>query len=70
MKVKKMFKFGGIACRHVVQLTDGSYASFLMSPFRDISYSDLQKLPHYRDKGARSEEAEPYMYKLYGLQKQ
>lgn len=69
MKVKKLFKDCGLAYRHVVQLCDGRFACFLMSPFRKISEKDLTELPHYRAVGIRAEEAEDYMYKWYGLEK-
>lgn len=69
MKIKKLFKDCGIAYHHVLQLCDGSFAKFLISPYREISESDLIKIPYYRAFGAKAEEADPYIYKLYGLKK-
>lgn len=70
MKVKKLFKDCGLAYNHVVQLCDGRFARFLMVPFRKISEKDLTILPNYRAVGVRAEEAEDYMYRSYGLEKE
>lgn len=70
MKVKKLFKDSGMPNHCAVQLCDGSYARFLMGPFRKISESDLVKIPYYRALGVKGKEADPYMYKVYGLEKQ
>lgn len=54
---------------HVVELLDGRYMKFLISPSRKIMEEDLTALPHYIAAGKKGEEAAPYMYKLYGLEK-
>lgn len=69
MKVRKLFKDSGMPYEHVIQLCDGSFAKFFITPFRKISKSDLMKLPYYTARGIKGEEAEEYIYKLYGLEK-
>lgn len=69
MKIKKLFKDCGMPYHHVVQFYDGSFAKFVITPFRKITDKDLSKLAYYPDTGRKSAEAELYMYKFYGLEK-
>lgn len=69
MKVKKLFADSNLSNNMVVQLPDSSFARFLITPFRRLSENDLIKVPYYRAAGKNGEEAEKYMYKLYGLEK-
>lgn len=70
MKVKKMFKSSNLGMRYVVQKCDGGYASFMASPFREIREEDLKRMPFFRAIGKNAEEAEEFMYNLYGLEKE
>lgn len=70
MEIKKLYKDCGLGNNYVAQLCDGSFARFLATPFRQINEKDFIKMPYYRAVGRRGEEAEPYIYKLYGLEKE
>ena len=54
----------------VLETTDGSYKKFFISPFREITEKDLTSLPHWTPQGLNAAEAEPCMYKFYGLEKE
>lgn len=69
MKIKKLFKDSGMLQHHVMQLCDGSYVRFFITPYRKISERDITQVPHYTPAGNRGEEAENHLYKLYGLEK-
>lgn len=70
MKIKKMYTAQIYPNQYVVKNMDGSYARFLITPFRKISKDDLTKINFYPDKGRNAEEAPDYLYDLYGLQKE
>lgn len=69
MKIKKLFRFGGYVNHMVLETVDGEYKKFYISPARKIVESDLTPVPYYRAKGKNAEEAESYIYKMYGLEK-
>lgn len=70
MKVKILFKSDNKPVHMVVQGVDGQFCQFLATPVRKITENDLKPLPHYIAKGKQAEEAEPYMYQIYGLEKE
>lgn len=70
MKIKKMFKANNLPNRYVVQKCTGEYASFLVSPFRQVEEKELKPMPYFRAAGDNAEEAEDYLYKLYGFEKE
>ena len=45
------------------------YKQFYRSLARKIVKSDLTPVPYYRAKGKNADEAEAYIYKMYGLEK-
>lgn len=67
MKIKKMFKANNLQNRYVVQKCNGEYASFLVSPFREVKEEEM---PYFRAVGDNAEEAEDYLYKFYGFEKE
>lgn len=70
MKIKKMFKANNMQNRYVIQKCNGEYASFLVSPFRDVKEEELKSMPYFRAVGDNAEEAEDYLYKFYGFEKE
>lgn len=70
MKIRKMFKANHLPNRYIVQKQNGEYASFLVSPFREVKEKELKKMPFFVPVGDYSEEVETYMYKLYGFKKE
>lgn len=70
MKIKKMFKANNMQNRYVVQKCNGEYASFLISPFREVKEEELKPMPYFRAVGNNAEEAEEYLYKCYGFEKE
>lgn len=69
MKVKRLLQANSMPYHMVVELVDGRFASFLISPFREIKDADLKALPFYRAAGRNGIEAPGYMYGLYGFEK-
>lgn len=70
MKIKKMFKANNLPNRYVIQKCNGECASFLVSPFREIKEGDLKSMPYFTPVGNNAEEAEGYLYRLYGFEKE
>lgn len=69
MKVKRLFKSESLALHMVVETMAGEYKKFRICPAREIGESDLEALPYWKPIGKNGQEAEPYMYKMYGLEK-
>lgn len=69
MEIKKLFKATNYPYHYVLKTVDDQYKMFLITPFRQISEKDLKHLPAYIERGNKAEEAEAYIYKLYGLTK-
>lgn len=69
MRIKKLFWFGPYVNYMVLETVEGEYKKFYISPARKITESDLTPVPYYQAKGKNAEEAEPYIYKMYGLEK-
>lgn len=69
MKIKKLFIGIGLPYCCVIQLLDGSFAKFFISPFRNITEKDLSII-YYIPSGKHKEEAPEYLYHLYGFEKQ
>lgn len=70
MKIKKMFKADNLQNRYVVQKCTGEYAAFTVSPFRQVEEKELKPMPYFRAVGENAEEAEDYLYKMYGFEKE
>lgn len=70
MKIKKMFKANNLLNRYVVQKCNGEYASFLVAPFRKVKEEELKPMPYFRAVGNNAEEAEDYLYRFYGFEKE
>lgn len=70
MKIKKLYKANNLYMRYVVQKCNGEYASFLCTPFREVKEDELKKMPFFTPVGDNAEEAEEYMYKFYGFEKE
>lgn len=69
MRIKTLFRFGPYVNYMVLETVEGEYKKFYISPARKITESDLTPVPYYQAKGKNAEEAEPYIYKMYGLEK-
>lgn len=54
----------------MVQKCNGEYASFLVSPFREVKEEELKIMPYFRAVGDNAEETEDYLYKFYGFEKE
>lgn len=65
-----MFVGGPHENHYVVELSDGSFARFLNTPFRKIEEKDLEPLHTYTAKGNRAEEVPEDLLKCYGLEKE
>lgn len=70
MKIRKLFNANRYPYHMVVELIDGSFAKFYICPFRDIQEKDLIPAPFWMPVGNNSEEADPYMYRFYGFEKE
>lgn len=70
MKIKKLFQSDILFYYMVLETTDGQYKKFFISPFRKLSEEDLTPIPHWHPSGVNGIEADPYMYKFYGLEKE
>lgn len=69
MIVKKLYKCDNFHGYSVITGTDGKNYIFLSAPFRAVKEKELKEIP-YIPVGYLQEEAEPYMYKFYGFQKE
>ena len=69
MKIKKLFRSDCFPYHMVIETLDGEYKKFYICPARKIEEKDLSPLPYWNPVGRNSEEAEWYMYKIYGLEK-
>lgn len=69
MIIKKLYKCDKFHGYSVITGTDGKNYIFLSIPFRAIKEKDLKEMQHIPT-GYLQEEAEPYMYKFYGFQKE
>ena len=69
MIVKKLYKCDKFHGYSVITGTDGKNYIFLSAPFRAVKEKDLKEMQHIPT-GYLQEEAEPYMYKFYGFQKE
>ena len=70
MKIKRLFRADCFSFHMVIETLDGTYKRFCICPARKIQEQDLVSLPFWNPVGKNSEEAEPYMYKIYGLEKE
>lgn len=70
MKVKMLFRSENTPIHMILQGVDDNFYKFLITPARKITEQDLIPLPHYIAKGKQAEEAEPYIYQTYGLEKE
>lgn len=68
MKIRRLFK-ESVGYNMVVEMENGSFSNFLMTPMRKITEIDLTPIPYYRAVGKAAEEAPEYMYTMYGLTK-
>lgn len=66
MKVKKMFTPECLPAHYVVEDENGEFGIFNIAPFRKISESDISPLAVFRP--MKKDEAQTYMYKMYGLE--
>lgn len=69
MIIKKLYKCDKLHGYSVITGTDGKNYIFLSVPFRSVKEKDLKEMQHIPT-GYLQEEAEPYMYKFYGFQKE
>lgn len=69
MIIKKLYKCDKFHRYSVITGTDGKNYVFLSVPFRAVKEKELKEMPHIST-GCLQEEAEPYMYKFYGFQKE
>lgn len=69
MIIKKLYKCDKFHGYSVIAGTDGKNYIFLSIPFRAVKEKELKEMPHIPT-GYLQEEAEPYMYKFYGFQKE
>ena len=69
MIVKKLYKCDKFHGYSVITGTDGKNYVFLSVPFRAVKEKDLKEMQRIPT-GYLQEEAEPYMYKFYGFQKE
>ena len=69
MIIKKLYKCDKFHGYSVITGTDGKNYIFLSVPFRAVKEKELKEMP-YIPVGNLQEEAEPYMYKFYGFQKE
>ena len=69
MKIKKLFLSNVFPYHMVIETVDGEYKKFYALPARKIEEKDLMPLPHWIPAGRNGEEAEKYIYKMYGFEK-
>lgn len=69
MKIKKLFLSNVFPYHMVIETTDGEYKRFYTLPARRIEENDLTLLPYWNPAGRNGEEAERYIYKMYGFEK-
>lgn len=69
MKVKRLLQAQSLPYHMVAELIDGRFAKFSIVPAREITDKDLTIIPYYRVVGRAAEEAQEYMYQMYGLSK-
>lgn len=69
MKVLKLYAANCYPNRMVVKTLDGTFHSFFITPAREIGSRDLLPMPYYIPRGNNAEEAEDYVYQMYGLQR-
>lgn len=70
MKIKKLFQSNQFPYHMVVETTGGEYKKFYINPARKIRENDLLPVPFWQPFGKNTEEAKPYMYKIYGFEKE
>ena len=70
MKVKRLMANTGLARHEVVEMADGKYYRFEMTPAREITEKDLTEVPYYNPVGEHAEEAGIWMYNMYGPEKE
>ena len=69
MKVKKLYASLNTPSHFTVEMPDGRFCKFIITPFRKITEKDLSPLPGFFPKGNNGKEAKSYFYKFYGLEK-
>lgn len=69
MIIKKLYKCDKFHGYSVIAGTDGKNYVFLSVPFRAVKDKELKEMPYIPTEYLQ-EEAEPYMYKFYGFQKE
>lgn len=70
MKIKKLFRSTLFPYHMVLETVDGEYKRFYICPFREITRKDLEAVPFWQPAGRNAEEADPWMYKFYGFEKE
>lgn len=70
MKIKMLYETPGMAMHMVVKTEDGRLMKFFITPARHIEEKDLSPIPFYRPQGRNAREAAPYMYSMYGFEKE
>ncbi len=69
MKIKKLFSSDIFPYHMVIETINGEYKKFYIIPARRIEEKDLTPIPYWNPTGRNGEEAEGYIYKIYGLEK-
>lgn len=69
LKVKKLYTAMNLPFRMVIETVDGEYKSFHIIPVRKLTEKDLAPMKYWKPQGNQSEEAEPYFYDMYNLEK-
>lgn len=69
MKIKKLFLSNVFPYHMIIETVEGEYKKFYTIPSRKIEKKDLTPLPHWNPSGRNGNEAEGYIYKMYGFEK-
>lgn len=69
MKVKNLYATEKYPNVYFVEIMEGEFYEFFITPFRKITENDLRPAPGYRPFGNMGAEARPYAYEVYGLEK-
>lgn len=69
MKVKKLYASLNSLPYFIVEMPDGKFYKFIITPFRKVTEKDLSPLPYFIPRGNNGKEAKSYFYKFYGLEK-
>ncbi|MCC8160105.1 MAG: hypothetical protein LIO53_02095 [Oscillospiraceae bacterium] len=69
MKIKILYETPTMPNHMVLETPDGRIMGFFITPARHITEKDLHPFSGYQAKGKCAVEAQPYFYKMYGLEK-